>query len=190
MKHWKAIGLEAFLSAYPNIRLVDVHADKVELQGEHQLKAQLAGSQFIERTFSLRIVCPSDYPKTLPVVYDIAGYFPRNQDFHIYYDGSFCLGSDLKIKSVLKDNSSLTAFFEMVVVRFLYAVSHRIEFGSFPYGELDHGEKGLIDDYSEMFRVNSKASVLLVLKALGLRKRSANKLLCPCGCGHHLGLCS
>lgn len=57
-------------------------------------------------------------------------------------------------------------------------------------GELDHGEKGLIDDYSEMFRVNSKASVLLVLKALGLRKRSANKLLCPCGCGHHLGLCS
>ena len=190
MKHWKATGLEAFLSAYPNIRLVDVHADKVELQGEYQLKAQLAGSQFIERTFSLRIVCPSDYPKTLPVVYDIAGYFPRNQDFHTYSDGSFCLGSDLKIKSILKADSSLTTFFDKVVVRFLYAVSHRVEFGNFPYGELDHGEKGLIDDYSEMFRVNSKASVLLVLKALGLRKRSANKLLCPCGCGHRLGLCS
>lgn len=42
------MGLEAFLSAYPNIRLVDVHADKIELQGEYQLKAQLAGSRFIE----------------------------------------------------------------------------------------------------------------------------------------------
>lgn len=63
MKHWKAVGLEAFLSAYPNIRLVDVHADKIELQGEYQLKAQLAGSRFIERTFSLRIVCPSNYPR-------------------------------------------------------------------------------------------------------------------------------
>ena len=119
MKHWKAVGLEAFLSAYPNIRLVDVHADKIELQGEYQLKAQLAGSRFIERTFSLRIVCPSDYPRALPVVFDTAGYFPRNQDFHTYSDGSFCLGSDLKIKSILKADSSLTTFFEKIVVRFL-----------------------------------------------------------------------
>ncbi|EOV1174364.1 hypothetical protein ACOLZ1_003935 [Vibrio fluvialis] len=190
MKHRKTMGLEEFLSAYPNIRLVDVDADKVELQGEYQLKAQLDGSQFIERTFSLRIVCPSDYPRALPVVYDIAGYFPRNQNFHTYPDGSFCLGSDLKIKSILKTDSSLTTFFNKVVVRFLYAVSHRVEFGNFPYGELDHGEKGLIDDYSEMLRVNGKASVLLALKALGLRKRVANKLLCPCGCSYRIGSCN
>lgn len=189
MKHWKAVGLEAFLSAYPNIRLVDVHADKIELQGEYQLKAQLAGSRFIERTFSLRIVCPSNYPRALPVVFDTAGYFPRNQDFHTYSDGSFCLGSDLKIKSILKTDSSLTTFFEKIVVRFLYSVSHRVEFGNFPYGELDHGEKGLIDDYSQLFNVNGKASVLRALKALGLRKREANKLPCPCGCGERLGSC-
>jgi hypothetical protein len=163
MKHWKAVGLETFLSAYPNIRLVDVHADKVELQGEYQLKAQLAGSRFIERTFSLKIVCPSDYPRALPVVFDTAGYFPRNQDFHTYSDGSFCLGSDLKIKSILKADSSLTTFFEKIVVRFLYSVSHRVEFGN--------------------------ASVLRALKALGLRKREANKLPCPCGCGDRLGSC-
>ncbi len=189
MKHWKAVGLEAFLSAYPSIRLVDVHADKVELQGEYQLKAQLAGSRFIERTFSLRIVFPSNYPRALPVVFDIAGYFPRNQDFHTYSDGSFCLGSDLKIKSILKTDSSLKTFFEKIVVSFLYSVSHRVEFGNFPYGELDHGEKGLIDDYSQLLNVNGKASVLRALKALGLRKREANKLPCPCGCGDRLGSC-
>ena len=188
MKHWKTIGLEPFLSAYPNIRLIDVHEDKIELQGEFHLKAQLAGSQFIERTFSLRIVCPSDYPRALPVVYDTAGYFPRNQDFHAYSDGSFCLGSDLKIKLILKTDSSLTTFFEKIVVRFLYSVSHRVEFGNFPYGELDHGEKGLIDDYSQLFNVNGKASVLRALKALGLRKRVANKLPCPC-CSYRLGSC-
>ena len=157
------MGLEAFLSAYPNIRLVDVHADKIELQGEYQLKAQLAGSRFIERTFSLRIVCPSEYPRALPVVFDTAGYFPRNQDFHTYSDGSFCLGSDLKIKSILKADSSLTTFFEKIVVRFLYSVSHRVEFGNFPYGELDHGEKGLIDDYSQLFNVNVELSFFLPL---------------------------
>lgn len=190
MQHWKAIGLEAFLSAYPKIRLLDVHADRIELQGEYQLKAQLDGCNLIERTFYLRIVCPSDYPNELPIVYDTAGYFPCNQDFHIYGDGSFCLGSELKIKSILIADSSLSAFFEKVVIRFLYAVSHKIEFGNFPYGELAHGEKGLIDDYSEMFRINGKSSVLLALKALGLRKRVANKRLCPCACGRRLGSCN
>ncbi|WP_028869355.1 hypothetical protein [Psychromonas arctica] len=189
MKHWNNIGLEEFLAAYPNIRLSDINADRVELLGEYQLKAQLDGSNLIDRTFYLRIVCTSDYHKKLPTVYDEAGYFPRNQDFHTYADGSFCLGSELRIKSVLNYDSSLTAFFDKVVVRFLYAVSHRIEFGSFPYGELDHGEKGLIDDYAEMFEVNGKASVLLALKALGLRKRDANKRPCPCGCASRLGRC-
>ncbi|MEJ6079151.1 hypothetical protein MT391_11515 [Vibrio sp. 1-Bac 57] len=190
MKHWKNIGLEEFLAAYPKIRLSDINAEKVELLGEYQLKAQLDGSQLIERTFYLKIVCPKDYPNKLPMVYDAASYFPRIQDFHTYANGSFCLGSELKIKSILSSDSSLSAFFEKIVVRFLYAVSHRVEFGNFPYGELDHGEKGLIDDYSEIFRVNGKASVLLALKALGLRKRVANKLLCPCGCGYRLGSCN
>jgi hypothetical protein len=190
MKHWKNIGLEEFLAVYPKIRLSDINADKVELLGEYQLKAQLDRGNLIKRTFYLRIVCPSDYPNTLPTVFDEAGYFPRSQDFHMYADGSFCLGSELKIKSVLKDDSSLTAFFDKVVVRFLYAVSHRIEFGSFPYGELEHGEKGLIDDYAEIFEVNGKASVLIALKALGLRRRDANKLRCPCGCGSRLGRCN
>ena len=54
---------------------------------------------------------------------------------------------------------------------------------------LDHGEKGLIDDYSQLFNVNGKASVLRALKALGLRKREANKLPCPGGCGDRLGSC-
>tara|TARA_R110001583_G_scaffold51161_7_gene159730 strand:- start:3378 stop:4082 length:705 start_codon:yes stop_codon:yes gene_type:complete len=190
MKHWKNIGLEEFLASYSKIRLSDINTNKVELLGEYQLKAQLDGSNLIERNFYLRIVCPSDYPNTLPTVFDETGYFPRSQDFHTYADGSLCLGSELKIKSILKTDSSLSAFFEKVVVRFLYAVSHRIEFGNFPYGELDHGEKGLIDDYSEMFKINGKSSVLLALKALGLRKRVANKQLCPCGCGYRLGSCN
>lgn len=101
--------------------------------------------------------------------------------------GSACL--HLKIKSILKTDSSLTTFFEKIVVRFLYSVPHRVEFGNFPYGELDHGEKGLIDDYSQLFNVNGKASVLRALKALGLRKRLENKLPCPCGCGGRLGSC-
>ncbi|GKX50317.1 hypothetical protein [Budvicia aquatica] len=190
MKFWNNSGLDDFLACHPKIRIAEIDADKLELAGEYNLKAQLAGSQLIERTYQLRLVFSRGYPNKLPKVLDEGGYFPRHLDYHTYSDGSFCLGSELKIKSVLRDAPSISAFFEKIVVRFLYSVSHRIEFGYFPYGELEHGEQGLIDDYGEMFGLGGKLPVLRALQALGCRKRRANKLPCPCGCGLRLGCCN
>jgi hypothetical protein len=189
MRHWDGLGLEDFLASHPRIRIVEINNDKVELAGEYHLKAKLAGSQLVDRTYQLRLICPRDYPRKLPKVLDEGRYLPRNQEYHTYSDGSFCLGSELKIKSLLRDDHSFTAFFENIVDRFLYAVSHRIEFGNFPYGELAHGEQGLIDDYGGMFGLNGKLPVLRALNALGKREREANKLPCPCGCGQRLGRC-
>lgn len=190
MGHWDDLGLDDFLASHPRIRIVTINNDQVELAGEYHLKAQLAGSQLIDRTYQLRLVCPHDYPRKLPKVLDEGRYFPRNQEYHTYSDGSFCLGSELKIKSLLLGDHSFTAFFENIVDRFLYAITHRIEFGNFPFGELAHGEQGLIDDYGEMFGLSGKLSVLRALQALGKRKREANKLPCPCGCGRRFGRCN
>lgn len=190
MWHWNDIGLEDFLASHPKIRITEICNDKVELEGEYQLRAQLSGHKLIERTYHLRLVFPYDYPKKLPKVLDKGEYFPRHLEYHTYSDGSFCLGSELKLKSILREDHSITAFFEKIIVRFLYSVSHRIEFGNYPYGELAHGEQGLIDDYGEMLGLKGKQQVLHALQALGYRKREANKLPCPCGCGLRLGRCN
>lgn len=190
MWHWDALGLEDFLAGHPRIRIAEINDDRLVLAGEYHLRAQLAGSQLIDRTYRLKLVCPRDYPAKLPKVIDEEKYFPRNQEYHTYGDGSFCLGSELKIKSLLRDEHSLSVFFKEIVDRFLYAVTHRIEFGNFPYGELAHGEQGLVDDYGEMFGLSGKLAVLRALRALGKRKREANKLPCPCGCGLRLGRCN
>ena len=189
MRHWDALGLENFLAAHPRIRILEINDARLVLAGQFHLKAQLPGRQIVERTYRLKLVCPRNYPAKLPTVIDEEQYFPRNQEYHTYKDGSFCLGSELKIKSLLKDNFSLSAFFEKIVDRFLYAVTHRIEYGNFPYGELAHGEQGLVDDYGEMFGVSGKLAVMRALQALGKRKREANKLPCPCGCGLRMGRC-
>lgn len=189
MRNRGSLGIEDFLSAYPKLRIVEFSDDKLELAGEYDLKAQLIGSQLVDRKYQLRIIFPPDYPRTLPKVFDEGNYFPLDQEYHTYSDGSFCLGSELKIKSLLLDDHSISSFFEGAVDPFLYAVTHRIEFGNFPYGELAHGEPGLIDDYGEMFRVSGKLAVMRALQALGKRKREANKLPCPCGCGLRLGRC-
>ncbi|GAB2188790.1 hypothetical protein MAH1_03970 [Sessilibacter sp. MAH1] len=189
MRHWDALGLEDFLAAHPRIRILEINDARLVLAGEYHLKAQLLGSQLVERTYRLKLVCPRDYPAKLPTVIDEEKYFPRNQEYHTYGDGSFCLGSELKIKSLLKDDHSLSAFFSAIVDGFLYAVTHHIEYGNFPYGELEHGEQGLVDDYGEMFGVSGKLAVIRALQALGKRKREANKMSCPCGCGLRLGRC-
>ena len=189
MRHWDALGLEDFLAAHPRIRILKINDEQLVLAGEYHLNAKFPGSQLIERTYRLRLVCPRGYPAKLPTVIDEENYFPRNQEYHTYSDGSFCLGSELKIKSLLKDNHSLSTFFSEIVDGFLYAVTHRIEYGNFPYGELAHGEQGLVDDYGEIFGVRERLAVVRALRALGKREREANKLICPCGCGRRLGRC-
>ena len=189
MRHWNAIGLEDFLAAHPRVRIVEINEDRLVLQGEYHLKAQHAGSHLIDRIYKLKLTFPCDYPENLPKVIDEGKYFPRDQEYHTYDDGSFCLGSELKIKLLLQDDQSLASLFEKVVDVFLYTVTHRIEYGNFPFGDLAHGERGLVDDYGEMFGVSGKQAVLRVLMALGKRKREANKLPCPCGCGLRLGRC-
>lgn len=189
MRHWDVLGLEDFLTAHPRIRIIEINAERLVLAGEYHLKAQLAGSQLVERIYRLKLICPHYYPEKLPIVIDEEIYFPRNQEYHTYGDGSFCLGSELKIKSLLRHDLSLSVFFEKIVDRFLYAVTHRVEYGNFPYGELAHGERGLVDDYGDMFRISGKLAVVRALQALGKRKREANKLPCPCCCGLSLGHC-
>ncbi len=189
MQNWDALQLDVFLAGNPKFRIAEINDEKFVLTGDYDLKAQLAGRQIIDKTYHLKFVCTNDYPRKLPEVLDEGRYFPRNQEFHTYSDGLFCLGSDLKIKGKLREDHTIKAFFDKVVDPFLYSVSHRIEYGDYPLGELAHGEQGLIDDYAEMFDLKDKASILLAFKALGKRKREANKLPCPCGCRLRLGRC-
>ena len=190
MQNWDALQLDEFLARNPSFRIAEINNERVVLTGDYHLKAQLAGSQIIDKTYRLKFTCSNDYPRSLPQVLDEGKYFPRCQEFHTYSDGSFCLGSELKIKHILRTDHTIKSFFDKVVDPFLYSVSHRIEYGDdYPFGELAHGEQGLIDDYAEMFGLKDKKSVLLAFSALGKRKREANKLACPCGCGLRLGQC-
>ncbi len=181
--------LHEFLSFNPKLRIAEFCDECVVLEGEYDFKAQMRGYEVIAKTFSLKVIFPRAYPRKLPSVIDTSDFFPRDSKYHTYKDGSFCLGSDLKIKSILFRDQTASAFFRKIVDPFLYAVTYRITHNEFPFGELEHGEDGLIDDYEKLFEVKGKASVLKALEALGKRKREANKLACPCNCGLRLGRC-
>lgn len=190
MSWWDNICLEEFLSRNPKMRLSRMNNNEIVIEGDYDISAQMDGANPIEETFKLKLIIDKNYPRQAPKVFETGGEIPRTPDYHINHDGSFCLGSEIKVKSVLFDSLKIVSFSQNLLTPFLYSIRHKIKFNSLPYGELDHGEKGLIDDYQQLFGVKDKLSVLLALGALGRRKRDANKLPCPCCCGERLGKCS
>ena len=95
-----------------------------------------------------------------------------------------CVEVEIKWKIV-------NGFLEYCLVPFLYAISLKRQYDiDFIFGELAHGDDGLVDEYSKVFNVDSEKKVKKVLKMLSLRKRVANKKSCPCECGNRLGKCT
>lgn len=104
--------------------------------------------------------------------------------------GTFCLGSPLRILIKLRQNPTFTGFIANILVPYLYAMSHKLRYGGeFVFKDLEHGSPGLLADYREILQIDSIDQVLPTLKALGQKKRLANKQPCPCGCGKRLGVC-
>lgn len=189
MSKWDDLGLNDFLTSRPTMRIVSYSDLEIGLVGDYRCRAGKKGQPAIDETYTLSIRFPPRYPDDIPVVTETGGRITRHQDFHTYKDGSFCLGSDIRIKAIIRERPRLTEFADRILDPFLYSISCKIKFGAFPYGELAHGEPGLIDDYEQLFGITGKKAVLGVLNALGKRKRIANKLACPCACGHRLGKC-
>lgn len=190
MLDWNNLELEEFLSSCPQMRLEAYDREQVVIEGSYSFSAQMDGFEPIQKTYRIRVIFTSQYPKDLPIIGELDGRIPRDIDYHTYPDGVFCLGSDIKIKSILNTNPTVKNLFEKILIPFLYKIVYKQKYGIAPYGELRHGEDGLIDDYERLFEVQGKTSVLQVLRALGKRKRDANKLQCPCGCSTRVGKCS
>lgn len=190
MSKWNELKLQDFLALHPKMRLIDYDEKQIVVAGEYFLNAKMEGYEAIQETYNIQIIFPARYPKSLPKVIEIGNHIPRNSDFHTYNDGSFCLGSDMTLKSILFEHPLINDFIEKILNPFLYAVSYKLQYDIYPFGELDHGEGGLVDDYQRLFNVPDKTSVMQVLYALGRKKRVANKLQCPCGCGNRIGKCN
>ena len=145
----------------------------------------------IEDAFDLEIDVPPNFPRELPRVIETGSRIPRTGFYHVNQrDRSLCLGSPLRLRVLLASKPSLVGFAETCLVPFLAGVSYKLKTGKpLPFGELNHGAPGALNDYQVLFEVETPDQALAALRLLGKKKRIANKLPCPCGCGVRLGRC-
>lgn len=164
--------------------------NSVILKGKFEFRAHSRNAHPITDSYDLQITVSSTFPKSLPDVLELGGKIPRDGKHHVNRNGTLCLGSPVRLLSLLAKKPTLTGFSENCVVPFLYAVSHKLQYGGdFIFSELAHGERGIIDDYMKLFGVTTKEQVINVLTLIGMKQRLANKKPCPCDCSKRLGAC-
>lgn len=184
--------LRKFLNDYPFMALRPTKGNHLVFRGDFQFIAKSKNGPEIKDSFEVKIEIPNGFPKKIPKVWETNNKIPRTKEgeFHINPDDSLCLGSPLRLLDKINRKGTLVGFIESCLVPFLYAVSIKLQKGGdFYMGELAHGLPGILDDYKELFGIESNENIIKTLELIGTKKRIANKAPCPCYCGKRLGKC-
>jgi len=179
--------LEVLLQRHPGLSIVPGTNSGLLLEGALSFKARTSDDVEIADTYHLQISVPPNFPQRIPIVRETEGRIPRA--FHCFPDGSLCLGAPLRLHTILAPNPTLGGFVNSCLIPFLYSRSCYEKHGNLPLGELAHGNKGILEDYQNLFQVATKEAALEMLFLLTLPKRVANKRPCPCESGRRVGVC-
>lgn len=184
-------SLSQFLSDYPGMTIAPCSNAGVCLRGKFRFKANVSDGDEIDDFYKLEIVVSDKFPRAIPKVKEMGGKIPRDGNFHVNLDGTLCMGSPLRLVRKIYSAPNLSGFADKCLVPYLYAVSYKLMHGGdFLFGELAHGDEGIVDDYCAMLGLEERHQIMQVIHLLGTKKRVANKRPCPCGCGKRLGTCS
>lgn len=182
-------GADALLDQYPDLALRPVGGDgDLVIGGQFSFSASDArGGPAVADTFAIELRVPPGFPTTPPGVRESAGRIPRT--FHTNHDGTLCLGSPLRLRMALRARPDLIGFVEGCLVPYLYGFVRHERGESLPFGELDHGDRGLLDEYRRLLRAPDDRACVELVALLGVRRRIANKRACPCSSGRRVGRC-
>ena len=138
--------------------------------------------------FDIEVVLRAGFPEAEPVVRETGDKIPKSDEYHINGDGSCCLEI---WETWLIDNPKATVedFFDIPLRNFFLGQIQKAASGSFPHGEHDHGEAGLLIAYAEKLQCDpDKEVVVRMLRAL---KHSPPRghWDCPCGSGNKVRNC-
>jgi hypothetical protein len=160
------------------------------IEGSFSFQAAAANKPAITDSYEIRVTVPAHFPRAVPPVEELNNKIPKRDEYHVNHDGTLCLGSPIRLISIISKKPTLVGFAEKCIVPYLYAVSLKLQRGGrLVFDELAHGYPGIIDDYVDLFRLKSKKAVIATLNLIGTKRRIANKKECPCSCGRRLGKC-
>lgn len=164
---------------YPCL-ILESNSDTICISGRIMLNAVYNDVQLFDE-YEIRMVIPTNYPHSLPAVYEVSGGIPAEFE-HFLDNGALCLGVENDLWDRFLTNPCLLHFMNECVTSYLYAATYFKKYGSFPFGERSHGVEGIIEYYYEKWNLSDLQKVVSILSAIYL-KQYRGHLPCPCGSG-------
>ncbi len=131
--------------------------------------------------YEVKILVPAQYPKMHPVLFETGGKIIRHEDWHVNGDGTCCLAPRPMVSRLFSNGGSLVDWVNQFVLPFLANHIYKLEYGEYANEGYEHGSKGIVHAYMDLWSLESKEQVRLRLRQLlGLKKQSRNV---PCICG-------
>lgn len=169
---------------YRELVLDETVAGPWTICGELKFSASYNGDS-IQDSFHVQIQIPSNYPESVPIVWETEGRIPDS--FHKFTNKSLCLGSPLNVKIKFLENPTILGFVEGLLVPYLFGFCTYERTGVMPFGELAHN-RGMLDSYKDLFRLRTDIQALQMLKLIAEGKYKGH-LECPCGSGKRMRHC-
>ena len=84
----------------------------------------------------------------MALTWETGGRIPPT--YHKLDNGALCLGSRVRLRLQTAGSPSVLRFVERCLIPYLYGYSHFSKTGKMPFGELDHGEIGSLQDLASL----------------------------------------
>lgn len=183
----KQLGLSQLFERYPDLSIIPSNVRELALAGTIDFRTSHPACGEFTEAFSIEIRVPSSFPGKIPRVFEVGGRIEST--FHHIGDQELCLGAELRLLLLTRQHPTLLGFIDHCVLPYLIGYSVYKRTGRMPFSELEHGARGLLDDYRDLLGVEDDSICMALLAMLRLKKRIANRKLCPCSSGKRLGRC-
>lgn len=118
-------------SKYPRLRLTQDEKGLFVIRGELDFAASFE-DVCIEDSYSIEIILPNDFPNTPPRIIESNNRIPSG--YHMFTDGTLCLGTPVAVKKTFFQTPTLIGFVENNVIPYFYGYSYKCKYGSLPLG--------------------------------------------------------
>lgn len=169
---------------YPNLHAF-IEANRLVVRGTFAVKNN--GVE-LDR-YSVEIRVRLRFPEDLPTLRETGGRIPRTADRHINPDGTACLYLEEALQIELeKPIGTFTEFMEGPVRNYFIGQSLVAKGEPWPFGEHEHGAKGILSVYTKLIGTSDPDTVRRYLETLRQSKVRGH-LTCPCGSGEKIRDC-
>ncbi len=181
--------IEEFLMIYPRMDLLPFSNEELEFKGVFECRAKYREHEYLDISYEIKISIPNSFPNSLPKYFLTDKRIEQDVDLHLQRGKEICLGVPLNLMEILNKGLSLCEYTNNALIPYLYGLTYKIKYKEFPFDEVEHFGKGLINEYKKILSLPDEKSIINAFELLCINSTEAHLKKCPCGCSNPYFAC-